>query len=37
MGPDIGKAREATDKIFKIIEKPSKIDAVEMDENKDLD
>lgn len=36
MGPDIGKAREVTDKIFKIIEKPSQINAVEIDDNKDL-
>lgn len=34
-GPDIGKARGAADKIFKIIEYPSKIDAIAIDEEKD--
>lgn len=36
MGPDIGKAQLAATKIFKIIEQPSKINALEMDKNKSL-
>lgn len=36
MGPDMAKANEAALKIFKIVEKKSKIDAVEMDEEKKL-
>lgn len=31
LGPDIGKAALAAEKIFKIIDYPSKINAVEMD------
>jgi hypothetical protein len=31
MGPDLGKAQLAATKIFKIIEFPSKINAIEMD------
>lgn len=36
MGPDIGKAQLAATKIFKIIEQPSKINALEMDKNKSM-
>jgi hypothetical protein len=31
-GPDLEKANTAAEKIFKILEAPSKINAVEMDE-----
>lgn len=34
MGPDFGKAQIAATKIFKIIEYPSEINAVEMTEKK---
>lgn len=33
-GPDMGKAKVAADRIFKIIEHPSQINAIEMDEKK---
>ena len=36
MGPDIGKAQLAATKIFKIIEQPSKINAIQMDNSKTL-
>lgn len=32
MGPDIGKAGGAAQRVFKIIDYPSKIDAISMDE-----
>lgn len=31
LGPDVTKAKSAAEKIFKIIEQPSKINAIEMD------
>ena len=34
LGPDVTKAKTAAETIFKIIETPSKINAVEMDSNK---
>ncbi len=36
LGPDVTKAKAAAEKIFKIIETPSKINAVEMESNKCL-
>lgn len=33
MGPDIGKAQIAATRIFKIIEQPSEINAIEMDKD----
>lgn len=33
LGPDIGKAQQAAQKIFKIIEHPSQINAIEMDKD----
>jgi ATP-binding cassette subfamily B (MDR/TAP) protein 1 len=36
LGPDVTKAKAAAEKIFKIIERPSKINAVEMENDKSL-
>ena len=36
MGPDVGKAGEAAKRVFKIIDQDSKIDAIALDEKKEL-
>jgi len=34
LGPDIGKAQQAASKIFRIVEHPSQINAIEMDKDR---